>query len=225
MKQKNQKRIHMKDVKRVVSGILAALIILSCAAMLLTLTGCEFLNSWGEDVTQELIGTAFDYREYDAYGNLILQGSGNKVMMAPVEIPEYSYDDEGHTIVTYTKSSVMHITIDGYEHITCGASIIFAEKGLYEIEFDIDRIGTHNSGIDTFTSFASWLNSIKNNIGTSKVVLIKSELGYPLAVYGGESVYWEVVPDLPKTTKLSIDGKVLYIHRVQYDIVDLALAQ
>ena len=60
-------------------------------------------------------------------------------------------------------------------------------------------------------------------IGTPKVVVISSQLGIPIAVYGGEDVYYEIPDDLPKMTKLSIDGKALYIHRANYIIIDTAM--
>lgn len=65
------------------------------------------------------------------------------------------------------------------------------------------------------------INEIKNLIGTPKVVVISSQLGVPIAVYGGgEKVYYEIPDDLPKMTKLNIDGKALYIHRANYIIID-----
>ena len=38
-----------------------------------------------------------------------------------------------------------------------------------------------------------------------------------------DEVYWEICQDLPKTTKLMIDGKTLYIHRANFQIIDKAL--
>lgn len=53
--------------------------------------------------------------------------------------------------------------------------------------------------------------------------VIKSQLGQPIAAFSGDDVYWEVPEDLPKMTKLMIDGKALYIHRANYQIIDKAL--
>ena len=39
----------------------------------------------------------------------------------------------------------------------------------------------------------------------------------------GEDVYWEIPDDLPKMTKLMIDGKALYIHRANFEIIDKEL--
>lgn len=54
-------------------------------------------------------------------------------------------------------------------------------------------------------------------------MVIKSQLGQPIAAFSGDDVYWEVLEDLPKMTKLMIDGKALYIHRANYQIIDKAL--
>lgn len=52
---------------------------------------------------------------------------------------------------------------------------------------------------------------------------IQSQLGDPICAYSGDSVYYEVCSTLPKTTKLSIDGKALYIHRANFQIIDTSL--
>ena len=63
----------------------------------------------------------------------------------------------------------------------------------------------------------------QNYFGKAIVVVIQSQLGDPICAYSGNDVYWEVSEDLPKTTKLVVDGKALYIHRANFQIVDKAL--
>ena len=57
----------------------------------------------------------------------------------------------------------------------------------------------------------------------SRIVVIKSRLGQPIAAFSGDDVYWEVPEDLPQMTKLMVDGKALYIHRANYQIIDKKL--
>ncbi len=64
---------------------------------------------------------------------------------------------------------------------------------------------------------------LKNYFGKARVVVIQSQLGDPICAYSGDSVYYEVCEDLPKTTKLMIDGKALYIHRANFQIIDKEL--
>lgn len=89
-------------------------------------------------------------------------------------------------------SNSMTVTIDSKDVDSCGNVIVFAEKGL----------------------------SPDANDSKSKVVVIKSQLGDTICSYSGNKVYWEVCKDLPKTTKLMIDGKALYIHRANFQIID-----
>ena len=55
--------------------------------------------------------------------------------------------------------------------------------------------------------------------------MIKSQLGQPIAAYSGDEVYWKIPKDLPKMTKLMIDGKALYIHRANFQIIDKDLLE
>ena len=70
---------------------------------------------------------------------------------------------------------------------------------------------------------ANIINKYKNYFGKSRVVVIKSQLGQPITAYSGDEVYWSVPKKLPKMTKLMIDGKALYIHRANYQIIDTSL--
>lgn len=118
------------------------------------------------------------------------------------------------------------VTIDEKEVEGCGSTIVFAEKGL-EPEVDFKSPDVINSTTDG--SFgdnaivASVVNRYENYFGKSRVVVIQSQLGDPICVYSGNEVYYEVCQDLPKTTKLMIDGKALYVHRANFQIIDKSL--
>ena len=77
----------------------------------------------------------------------------------------------------------------------------------------------YNANLLFFDSFGEY----KNAFGKSRVIVIQSQLGDPICAFSGESVYYEVCEDLPKTTKLMIDGKALYIHHANFQIIDKAL--
>ncbi len=211
----------MKKQKTIFKSLILLVVTVSIAV---SLCSCEAFMAKIKKLKGDLIGIAFTYYEYDSYGNLNFTVTGNKITMEGVRTKSTGYDSSGNIVTTYELSSVVNITVDGSQHVACGSSLIFEEEGLNQVEVDIpEYLGSNKTGFSTNTAVASWLNSIKNTIGKSKVVIIKSELGYPLAIYQGDSVYWEVADDLPKTTRISIDGKALYIHRVEFDIVDTEL--
>ena len=109
----------------------------------------------------------------------------------------------------------------------CGGELIFDPKSQkYKCEycgsgFSLDEISSNGgNGITDNAALAKVLNRYKNDFGKSRVVVIKSQLGQPIAAFSGDDVYWEIPDDLPKMTKLMVDGKALYIHRANYQIID-----
>ena len=186
---------------------------------LFSLSGCSWLDSQIKDIKGELIGNSFDISIYDNFGNNTLNISGDKVQVDANTVKVKSVDSEGNWSTTYEMSSVISNTIDGNNMEQVGNTVIYAERGLnkitdFELPTDIETSG------GTFNLLDRNINDIKNLIGTPKVVVISSQLGVPIAVYGGDKVYYEIPDDLPKMTKLVVDGKALYIHRANYIILD-----
>lgn len=163
---------------------------------------------------------------YSNEGDKFMEMSGQKIDLTPniVEEAQYSYNNGWGYVETV--SSVMTITIDGKEIESCGSTIIFAEKGLQpEVDFTAPEFinSVTDGSITDNTLIAGIVNRVKNKFGKSRVVVIQSQLGDPICAYSGNEVYWEVCKDLPKTTKLMIDGKALYIHRANFQIIDKSL--
>lgn len=199
------------------SRIVALVLVLML--MVSNLSGCAWLDSQIADIKGELIGNAFDISIYDNFGTNILNISGDKVQVDNNIVKVKSVDSNGDWSTTYEMSSVTSNTIDGSNMNQVGNTVIYAERGLnkitdFELPTDIETSG------GTFNLLDRNINDIKNLIGTPKVVVISSQLGVPIAVFGGDKVYYEIPDDLPKMTKLSIDGKALYIHRANYIIID-----
>ena len=152
--------------------------------------------------------------------------SGQKINLKSNIVDEYTYTSGGWGYVQ-TLSSVVTVIIDGREVESCGSTMIFAEDGLEpEVDFKAPEIITSTaSGIADNTAVAGVVNRYRNLFGKSRVVVIQSQLGDPICAYSGDKVYWKVCDDLPKTTKLMVDEKALYIHRANFQINDKALLQ
>lgn len=187
--------------------------------MVMSLTGCAWFENKVKEIKGELIGNRFDISVYDNFGSNILNVDGDKVEVDSNTVKVKSVNSDGSYSTTYEMSSVLTNTIDGSNLETVGNTVIYAEEGLKKIkDFEMPKDVSTSGG--TFNLLDRNINKIKNALGTPKVVIISSQLGVPLAVYGGEKVYYEIPDDLPKMTKLNIDGKALYIHRANYIIVD-----
>ena len=197
-------------------------IILLPAILVVLLTGCAKFGSIINDIHGSLVGNNYTVYTYDNYGNQTLKTSGKKISITGNKIETTSYDSDGKTVTGYDLSSVLTITIDGKEIESCGDTCVFVQKGLEpEVDFSLDEIYSNGgNGITDNAVLARVLNQYKNDFGKSRVVVIKSQLGQPIAAFSGNDVYWEIPDDLPKMTKLMVDGKALYIHRANYQILD-----
>ncbi|MBQ2900893.1 MAG: DUF5052 family protein [Agathobacter sp.] len=192
-------------------------------------TGCGwagFGNSLNE-LTGSIKGNTYECQFYSNSGELFMTAEGKNIKMSPNIVDEYTYSGDRWAI-TETMSSVITITIDGKQIESCGSTVLFVEKGLKpDVEFDTSdiHISSDANGIGDMTIVAETVNKYKNYFGKETVVVIQSQLGDPICAYSGDDVYWEVSEDLPKTTKLMVDGKALYIHRANFQIIDKELLE
>ncbi len=196
-----------------------------CIMLVISLTGCAAIGSAINDIKGNLVGNGYTIHTYDNYGKLVMTTTGDKINIRGNKVKTTSYDSDGDVIRNYELSSVISINVDGKEIQSCGDTCIFEGDGLTpEADFTQDNIYSNRTGeLAENTSIAGIVNSYKNAFGKSRIVVIKSQLGQPIVAYSGNKVYWDIPDDLPKMTKLMIDGKPLYIHRANFQIIDKAL--
>ena len=190
------------------------------------LTGCAGIESEVNNLEGSIKGCTYDCMFYSNSGNLFMTASGENINMTSNIVKEKTYNSEDGWGTVETLSSVITITIDGNQMESCGSTVIFADNNLKpDADFtNIESIESESSdSLTDWTSVAGIVNQYKNYFGKPQVVVIQSQLGDPICAYSGNDVYWEVCKDLPKTTKLMIDGKALYIHRANFQIIDKSL--
>lgn len=190
-------------------------------AMVLSLTSCAGLQSKIQDIKGDLSGASYVASFYSNNGDRFMTVQGDKINLSSNIVKEAQYNDSDGWGYTKTMSSVVTITIDGSEIVNCGSTVIFAEDGLEpDVTFTQTNIQSSANGPGGNTLVAGVINKYKNQFGKPKIAIIQSQMGDPLCAYSGNSVYWEVCEDLPKTTKLMVDGKALYIHRANFQLID-----
>ena len=187
--------------KRSFAFILAAVLICSI------LSGCASLGSAIQTLKGELIGNSYQIWEYDNFGNRILTLSGDKIAL------EGGIDSNGEA------TSYVDITVDGYEWEHVGNTLVFAQNGvdmITDFQVPTNMQGTGDStgliGVDRV------INNYRNEFGKKSVVVVFSQTGAPICMFRGDKCYTEVPDDLPKTTKIYIDGNLVYVHRANVDI-------
>jgi len=200
-------------------------IILTSVLCMTLLSGCNF-NFLGNNIHKinaSIVGNSYDIYFYSNKGEKFMEMSGEKIDLScnDIYLPFISLENIGYI---ETMSSVMTITIDGNEVESCGSTVILCEEGLdSEVDISMGKIESNSDGIFDYTIFSKAINEYDNYMGKSRVVLIQSQLGDPICAYYGDNVYWEVCNDIPETTKLIIDGKALYIHKANFQIIDAEL--
>ena len=210
-------KVRNMNKKKIITLLLAL-------SLLTSMSGCAWISNKIKEVKGELIGNRFNISVYDNFGTNILNVSGDKIQVDNNTVEVLTVNADGSYSTTYEMSSVLSNTIDGNNMETVGNTVIYAEEGIHKIK-DFEMNTNINTSGGTINLIDRNINKIKNLIGTSKVVIVSSQMGVPLAVYGGEKVYYEIPDDLPKMTKLNIDGKALYIHRANYIILDTEMIE
>ena len=198
-------------------------IVVVIALMLLLatlLTGCAGFQSDVNSLNGSITGNTYECQFFSNHGQKFMTMSGQKIDINENIVRERIYTDKGWGY-TKTLSSVITVTVDGSEVESCGTTILFIEDGLTpDVDFTMQDITSVAQGILDNTILANTVNRYKNWFGKSRVVVIQSQMGDPIMAFSGDEVYYTVCEDLPKTTKLMIDGHALYIHRANFQIID-----
>lgn len=193
------------------------LIVLVVAISLIGISifGCAKLKDLAGKIKGDLVGQQFTVTTYDDYGNKTLTVEGSKVTVGLLQNSD-NFDKKSEEF----KSEVLEVTVNGNQMFQVGNTVIFAEDGLDMIEgYDVPKDVNVNSG-GGYVPLDRFVNDVKNKIGKEKTIIISSQQGIPIGVYQGKDVYVTIPTDLPKMTRINIDGKTLYIHRANYTILD-----
>ena len=197
--------------------------IITVAIMLLLailLTGCAGFQSDVNSLNGSITGNTYECQFFSNHGQKFMTMTGQKIDINENIVRERIYTNKGWGY-TKTLSSVITVTVDGNEVESCGTTILFIEDGLTpDVDFTMQDITSVAQGILDNTILANTVNRYKNWFGKSRVVVIQSQMGDPIMAFSGDEVYYTVCEDLPKTTKLMIDGHALYIHRANFQIID-----
>ena len=207
-----------RNKRKPVAALLASLL------LLVILTGCSVagFNSKMGDIKGKLIGNSFKCMFYDNQGSKYLTVTGKRINLSGNIVEDSKINSsDGSVTTSYGLSSVITVDIDGKQIQSCGDTVIFEEKGLKpDATFSLEDVESTSGGI---TLISNIINKYRNYFGKSQVVVVQSQLGVPICAYSGKDVYWEVSENLPKTTKLMIDKKALYLHRANFQIIDKRL--
>lgn len=183
-------------------------LVLALIALLTTsfATGCATLRSQFKDMGAEILGLERTFKVYDDYGTETMTVTGTRTDMQPSEV-----------------ENVLLIEVDGSRWQHVGSTLIAYENDLKNhIDGYRDALNLSGKG-GTITAIDKALNQFFSNaIGLSRIIIVKTQAGVPIAVFEGDNVLVEA-STLPQTTKILIDNKRLHIYRADLEIIESSL--
>lgn len=184
------------------------------------LASCQAISNYMKDFEEDWEGLHMTVRTFDEDSQVIDLMEGKSMSFSRNTEFDTS-DSEGNTV----HGNVLKITIGKHEIDHVGSSLIAEEDGLHDIFADYrKKVGIKNEESD-IPIINRIVAAYKNDFtGKSKVILIRSQKGTPLATYSGKVVSVGS-SSVPNTTELLIDGKRLIVYRCDYTIYDLELLQ
>lgn len=196
-------------------------LLLGLTLSLTLLVGCQSVTNWFKKAQAEWLGLEMTVRTYDENSQMIDQMKGKSLSIAR-NADFDSVDGEGNS---KADSPVLKITLGKYEIDHVGSSLIAAEDGLEDLFLKYQETATSEDQRPSVPILNRMVAKFQNQVsGKSKIILIRSQNGTPLATYAGNKVSL-YASDAPKTSELLIDGKRLIIYRCDYTIYDRELLE
>ncbi|MCO7174785.1 DUF5052 family protein [Sporolactobacillus kofuensis] len=201
-----------KNVKAI---IIAGLLVIT----LIGLSGCQVWDMFTTQIEGSLKGLDVTMQTYDADGEPIdsLHGISGSITR------DTKFDQTNEKGETTKQSSVLNITIGGNQVVHVGSTLIMYEKGLQDVMNKLPK----KALVENQDRSYPFINRVVNNFhnyfdGRSKVILIRSQLGKPIATFAGNHVSY-FATEVPNSTGLIIDGKYLFIYRCDFTMYDTKL--
>lgn len=190
--------------------VAAALVV---GATLLTASSCQAAVS---NLASLMKGRQATIISYDAHGQRL-----DRIHGASVDIQrETAFDSVNADGKSNADSSVIRVSIGGGMMTHVGSTLLMIEDGLSDITDKLPpTVDLENT--EHGTPILNYLRQNFRNFwaGTSRTCLIRSQLGSPIAIFGGNQVTYYAT-NIPKSTLLQIDGKYLLVYRADYSLYD-----
>lgn len=190
-----------------------AFAVILCVTALMLLASCGAISTYLQTLKGDLVGNDYAITQYDNFGSAVLRVSGDKITL------DAETDSDGEP------TSYINITIDGFEWKHVGSTLVFAQNGVdmitdFQMPDSIQTDGDTSTGLMDVDRF---INNYKNAFGRSQVVLVSSQNGTPIGLFRGDNCTVTIPANLPKMTLINIDGKLVYVHRANVDIIPTAM--
>lgn len=188
---------------------------LGLGVLLFSLTGCSDFQNWELSMRSMIGALPLTVSTYDSNGQKIDQIKAKSVNIhTDKKMSQKSSNGTEH-------SSVIDVDYGNNRMIHVGSTMI-AYEGLKNYEDAFNK----KVKIDDQNRSVPLLNTMYQNFkndwnGSSRVVMIRSQLGMPIAVFIGNHVSIHK-SDMKNATQFVIDGHRLFVYRADYTVYPMS---
>ncbi len=185
------------------------------------LSSCALVSKDVDNLVALMKGRSATIVTYNVYAQQLDRVHGTSVDIHR----DGTFDSTNADGTTNADSSVLAISVGNNNMTHVGSTMIMAQDGIVDITGQLPATVDLNN-TEHGTPLLNYLRQQFRNTwkGTSRTVLVRSQNGSPIAIFGGNEVEYYAT-DIPKSTLLRIDGKYLLIYRSDYTIYDNILLQ
>ncbi len=185
------------------------------------LSGCAAFNMGVDNLASLMEGRSATITTYNVYAQQLDRIHGTSVNIQR----DTTFDTTNSDGTSNQDSSVLAISVGGHNMTHVGSTLLMVQDGIVDITGQLPPtvdLNNNQRGVPLLNYLRQgWSNLWQ---GTSRTILVRSQNGSPIAIFGGNEVEYYAT-DIPKSTLLRIDGKYVLIYRSDYTIYDNALLQ
>jgi hypothetical protein len=195
------------------------MVVVAAVALIIPLTACEAMDNWFSDFEQSYKGLPMTVQTYDFNAQKIDQMEGRSLSITR----DREFDQTNEDGKTTSESKVLDITLGGKQITHVGSSMIAYQDGLHNLIDEYPKKVAVANNNPSYPFINRFINSVENvTSGMSKIILIRSQTGKPLATFAANRVSVKST-DVPSSTALLLDGKRLFVYRCDYTIYQQSL--
>jgi hypothetical protein len=203
-------------IRRPRTGILAVIGLAVTGILIAVLAGC---GATADTFDQALNGFSATMTTYNQQGQPVDEIKGSSFHLSR----DTEFDTKNDKGESNNDSKVLLVSLGDHHIGHVGSTMIIAQDGLNDITAQIPpefRFANNKPG-------TPWLNDLWYNFGrywhgSAKTIMVRSQDGTPIKVYGGNDVQ-VLSTEVPSSTWFRIDGKSLFVYRADMTWVDNAL--
>lgn len=183
------------------------------------LSGCAGWNASVDNFASLMQGRSATITTYNVFAQMLDRIHGKSVDIHR----DTTFDTYNSDGTSNEDSSVLAISVGGHNMTHVGSTLLMVQDGVVDITGQLPAtVDLHND--QRGVPLLNYLRQGWSNLwqGTSRTILVRSQNGSPIAIFGGNEVEY-FATDVPKSTLLRIDGRYVLIYRSDYTIYDNAL--